>query len=236
MNIVLLTTDTTHHKYFAWRLNERFPLRAVFLETRSARPRFDTSHPFELQRDQYEREELLADCSQPIQVIAETHSFDSMNDAPCIRLLRDLAPEVVMVFGTGKLSPSVIETATAASFNLHGGNPEEYRGLDSHLWTIYHCDYDNLVSTLHCVDIELDTGDIILQTRLALTQGTQLHELRAISTRELLGMSQSALHSLQSSGRLETRRQMKRGRYYSFMPAVLKEECVSKFARHVARL
>ena len=47
------------------------------------------------------------------------------------------------------------------NINLHGGDPEKYRGLDSHLWSIYHEDWASLVSTLHVVSKDLDAGDSI---------------------------------------------------------------------------
>lgn len=43
--------------------------------------------------------------------------------------LAALEPEVVEVFGAGKLEAPVIGVATLAGMNLHGGDPEHYRGL-----------------------------------------------------------------------------------------------------------
>ena len=236
MKVVLLTTDTTHHTFFAWKLNARFPLQAIFLETRSVLPCFDTFHPFEDLRDAYERDVLLAGFSSTISNIAETYSFESMNDAESVSALQTLAPDVVIVFGTGKLYMPVVEVASVACLNLHGGNPEEYRGLDTHLWAIYHRDFDNLVTTLHHVDAELDTGDIVMQTQLKFEKDSQLHKLRAINTEVCLNLALLALNSVQSSGWLPSRKQLRRGRYYSFMPSVLKEDCVKKFERCVAKL
>lgn len=236
MKVVLLTTDTTHHTYFARQLNERFPLQAVFLEARSVIPSFETFHPFEALRDDYERNTLLAGSSVSISDITETHSFDSMNDEECVSTLQGLAPDVVIVFGTGKLYTPIIKVASAACLNLHGGNPERYRGLDTHLWAIYHREFDNLVTTLHHVDADLDTGDIVLQSQLKFERDSQLHELRAINTKVCLNLALLALSSLQSMGWLPSRNQLNRGRYYSFMPAALKEECIKKFERYVSQL
>ena len=41
---------------------KRYPLDAIFLETRGASFPFPTAHPFEAERDEYERELLLAGC------------------------------------------------------------------------------------------------------------------------------------------------------------------------------
>ncbi len=120
--------------------------------------------------------------------------------------------------------------------NLHGGNPEHYRGLDTHLWAIYHNDFDNLVSTLHSVDSGIDTGDIIFQSQIRLEPGTRIHHLRSLNTLICTDLSLTALSLIESGVGLPSRRQLQRGRYYSFMPAVLKEVCVRAFDRHVARL
>jgi methionyl-tRNA formyltransferase len=159
-----------------------------------------------------------------------------VNDDEGVTALRKLSPDVVLVFGTGKILPSVIEVAQVACLNLHGGNPEAYRGLDTHLWAIYHSDFDNLVTTLHHVDAQLDTGEIVFQSQLHLTKDSKLHELRSINTEVCIDISLLALTSLQSRGSLPSRKQIDMGRYYSFMPTVLKEICLKKFERHVAQL
>ncbi|MBN1671867.1 MAG: hypothetical protein JXR37_12575 [Kiritimatiellae bacterium] len=236
MKIVLLTTNTTHHAYFACRVNERFPLDAVCLETRQAAPPFETFHPFEARRDEYERDVLLAGAAARMDELTRTHTFENVNGPGCLSALEDLKPEVVIVFGTGRLRAAAIEMASVACLNLHGGNPEEYRGLDTHLWAIYHRDFDNLVTTLHHVDADLDTGDIVAQAQLRFSRESRLHHLRAVNTKACVELVLLALSALDSRGALPCRRQLKRGRYYSHMPAVLKDMCLERFERHVAGL
>lgn len=236
MTVVLLTTDTSHHLYYAWKLSDRFPLKAIFLETRQIEAPFATQHAFEKQRDAYEREVLLAGCPGPFAAFTETREFASMNDPSAVTAIRSCSPDVVLVFGTGRLRELVMEAARLACLNLHGGNPEHYRGLDSHLWTIYHDDFDNLVTTLHHVDSGLDTGAIVFQTRLPIRRGLGLHELRAVNTRACVDLSRLALECLERDEELPSRPQLQRGRYYSFMPAVLKEECARRWERYVATL
>jgi methionyl-tRNA formyltransferase len=119
---------------------------------------------------------------------------------------------------------------------LHGGHPEEYRGLDSHLWAIYHEDFNNLVTTLHHVDPELDAGDVVLQEQLALTPGMELWQLRAVNTRACVRLCALALASLTQFDWLPARKQVTAGRYYSFMPAEFKAICIKKFAKYTAAL
>ena len=233
MKVVLLTTDTTHHTYFAWKLNEVFPLQSIFLEMKGIIPRFETLHPFESLRDVYEHEVLLRDFNSTISDVTDTRIFESMNDEECVFALQALEPDVVIVFGTGKLYMPMISVSSVACLNLHGGNPERYRGLDTHLWAIYHDDFRDLVTTIHHVDADLDTGDIVLQSELRFEPNTQLHQMRTINTKVCINLSLVSLSTFQSIGCLPSRRQV---RYYSFMPAVLKEDCVRKFDRYVRNL
>src|SRR3954451_18494031 len=81
VRVAVLTTDTTHHTYFVWQLAERGLLDSVVLETRSLSAPFETHHPFEEERDAYERETLLAGAPAGIDGYAQTASVESVDDA-----------------------------------------------------------------------------------------------------------------------------------------------------------
>ena len=233
MNIVLLTTETPHHAYFARELVEGFGLGGIFLERRQAVPAFETAHPFEQKRDEYERDVLARDivaCAG----LARTCQFQSFNDKEAVTALRALRPDVLLLFGSGKISADVRQCASIACLNLHGGSPEHYRGLDNHLWTIYHREFQHLMTTLHRVEERLDTGDIVFQEPLKLERSTELHELRSITTRVCVDLALRALQSLSGTGRLPSRPQSQIGRYYSFMPAALKDACITNLRHHLA--
>jgi hypothetical protein len=236
LKTVLLTTDTTHHQFFSQKINELFPWDAIFLETQSVPASFDTYHIFEKKRDEYEREFLLAGSNQSFPDGVEIYKYDSLNGENAISTLSEISPDVIIIFGTGKLSRSVTNTAKITCLNLHGGNPEQYRGLDSHLWAIYHQDFINLVTTLHNANDSLDTGDIIFQSRLPLSKNSKIFQLRSINTKVCVNLSALALLSLNNSLELPCRKQIGQGRYYSFMPAVIKENCVKKFENHMITL
>lgn len=232
VRVTLLTTDTAHHRYFAAALAERGLLERIVEETTSLTPPFDTFHPFEALRDEHERA-VLPGATTPLHEIAETQRVARADDAA--ETLARLRPQAIVVFGTSRIGPALIGAADAACLNLHGGNPEEYRGLDTHLWAIYHRDFANIVTTLHHVDAGLDTGDVVGLAPLPLRRDMRLHELREANARVCVDLTLRALADL-DEGRGERRPQTRRGRYYSFMPAVLKERCVEIFERHAASL
>jgi len=232
MRTLLLTTETPHHLWYAWSVAERHPWAGILVEEPAPAAPFPTHHPFEDERDEHERNLQLRGASGPFEALAPTFRVASANGAAA--LLREARADVAIVFGTGRLADEIL--AMAPTFlNLHGGDPERYRGLDSQLWAIYHRDFDSVVTTLHRVDAELDTGTIVVQTALPL-EGLRLAELRAVNTRACVDLSLVALDVHASGGPLPERRQRVRGRYYSHMPAVLKDRCLRNLDEHVAGL
>ena len=232
MRLTVLTTETLHHAYFLHELGKRFDISAVVIETRTAKPVFEISHPFESAREDFERDICFAGRGIRISDFAETFYVESVNDRKTVALLNRMSPDVIVVFGTGIVRPPVIQAAPGRILNLHGGDPEYYRGLDSHLWAIYHQDFAALVTSLHHVNAELDDGDIILQSPIKIPHGAGLHELRYHNTNVCIELTIAALSMYADLGNFLSRPQRKRGRYYSYMPACLKDICVEKFERY----
>src|SRR4051812_16654011 len=166
-------------------------LAGVVLETRTHDPGFATHHPFEDERDAYEREVLLAGAPAAIDAFGLTHVAGSVNEPTTRAAAAAMGADLIVSFGTGLIDADFIATAPAPLVNLHGGDPEEYRGLDTHMWAIYHGDFAGLVTTLHAVDTGLDTGAIVGQEPIARPPAA-LHELRAANTRTCLDLTVAA--------------------------------------------
>ncbi len=236
MRLVILTTETLHHCYFVREVTASNPVDLVVIERNHPIASFDTHHAFEDQRDSHERATWFSDGRASIEEFAETLEVKSANDPDAIDRLRQIQPEVIVVFGTAKLSRAVIETGPHGIVNLHGGDPEHYRGLDSHLWAIYHSDYEHLQVTLHRVNARLDDGDIVAQRPLPIRRDMWIHELRRVNTELCVDLVRRALKRWERDRGFASRPQRHPGRYYSFMPAVLKELCQSKFEAYTRDL
>lgn len=232
MKIVVLTTETLHHTYFVQTLAREFPPEMVVVERNILAPPFETHHPFEDIRDTYERQAFFGGKNVSLGNVANTLVVGSVNEPAAMACLRKIAPEAVIVFGAGRISKEVIQICPDGIINLHGGDPEEYRGLDSHLWAIYHDDFDSFVVTLHRVNEKLDDGDVILQGRINITKGMRLHELRRHNTELCIRLVFSALDMFKRHRHFISRPQRECGRYYSFMPSTLKDICVVRFRKY----
>jgi len=236
MKLVVLTTETLHHAWFVRELAKAYPVAAAVIERNSLKAPFETAHPMEALREDFERETFFGGRAPAIADLAPTHAFDSINDPAARALVAALDPDLILVFGTGRIGRELISVKPRSILNLHGGDPREYRGLDSHLWAIYHSDFGGLVTTLHHLNASLDDGDIVLQGGLAVKKGMELHQLRKANTEVCVSMCLSAIEMHARPGGPVSAPQGKRGRYYSFMPAPLKEICRRKFKQHTERL
>ena len=236
MRLVILTTNTLHHARFVQRISIRFPITRVFEETTSVSAPFETAHPFENLRDEYEHGVWFPDHNASVEDFASVRRFENLNDLDAVAELAALSADVVMVFGTRRLKPAVIEAAGPSMINLHGGNPERYRGLDTHLWAIFHEDFANLVITLHTVNEALDDGRIVAAQPVPVSPGMKLLQLRAANTEVCIRLSMAVLEEFAEVERITSRDQRDKGRYYSFMPTNLKELCLSNFHRYTEKL
>ena len=235
MKLALLTTETTHHAYFAHALGEVHQIAMIVSETAASTPPFPTAHAFESERDAYEREVFFDGADVGLKDAAEVLTAPRADDDTALEALRRLGPDVMVVFGTGKLGGDLIELCPRRILNLHGGDPEHYRGLDTHLWAIYHRQFDQLVTTLHHLNEGLDAGDVVMQAALPIEAGMPLHALRAANTKVCVELTMAALATFGRLGRFWHRPQRRTGQYCSFMPAVLKEVCVRHFEAYTGR-
>jgi methionyl-tRNA formyltransferase len=232
LRVAILTTETLHHAYFVREIVARYPATQVFCETGVLAAPFETSHPYEAARSRYEQEHWFDGCRGLIADFAEVETFSSINDDAAMSAVCRFDPDVLVDFGTGKVKEPLLSFKAGRLFNLHGGDPQHYRGLDSHLWAIYHNDFSGLVTTLHRLTSALDAGDIVHLRQIPLRPEMSLHELRAANTKVCVDLTLAALDQIADAGDIRGTPQVSKGRYYSFMPAVLKEICVRKFERY----
>lgn len=235
MKIAVLTTETTHHSWFCKKLKEHYSDVCVVIEKDTITPKFDIFHSFETDRLEYEKKYFFQGNYLPISNFCDVLEVKNINDSIAVDFLLNKNVQAVVTFGTRKITSDLLSAFTNRIINLHGGDPEYYRGLDSHLWAVYHEDWSSLVTTLHVLNAQLDGGKIIQKYSLDLSRVDSLKKLRSLNTEACLYLVLSALKSYELFGYFISSNQKKIGRYYSFMPRDLKELCVNKFNNFFAK-
>lgn len=229
MKLLILTTDTPHHNYFVRKLiNCNYEVILVYEKTSVIAP-YPTLHPFEQARDEFESE-LWGKRASTIQndEVSQLIWVENINELATEHRL-DFSADVCIVFGTRKIKAITIQRLPRLAVNLHGGDPELYRGLDTHLWAIWHRHQQGLKTCLHLLSAELDEGQIVGMKAIDFKYNFSLKSLRSLNTSVCIDLCISFLEKVARGDEINTKKQKNTGRYYSFMHRDLKEEVLRIF-------
>ncbi len=101
------------------------------------------------------------------------------NDPSCERLLREVAPELIVLGGTRILKPPIF--AVAPALNSHPGLLPELRGSASVAWAI-HLDLP-IGCTCHFIEAGIDTGPIVGRRTIDVHRGDTYEDLCFLTIR-----------------------------------------------------
>lgn len=163
MKALVLTSTGLRHRYFAWRISERFNVLAVLTEEKRnyyAKQREESP----LIRDHFSaisdaEQEWFGDINgkqeQPRAMVEDINSRD------CIDLALKNNVDVVCLFGTAILSAAWLEAFPSRIINLHLGLSPFYRGSATLFWPFANKELQFLGTTIHLATEKVDAGNII---------------------------------------------------------------------------
>lgn len=85
----------------------------------------------------------------------------SVNTDACRKALRQVAPKIILVFGTRMIRKKTLSCVGAPFINYHAGINPTYRGMNGGYWALARGDQENAGVTVHLVDEGVDTGGIL---------------------------------------------------------------------------
>jgi methionyl-tRNA formyltransferase len=89
-----------------------------------------------------------------------TKSIVTVNTNEIHKLLRELSPKLIVVWGSPILQPHIIGSAKKV-INLHMGYCPHYRGSISNQWAVLDNRWECIGATIHYVEQEVDSGQIL---------------------------------------------------------------------------
>lgn len=89
------------------------------------------------------------------------HEVPHINHFEVIRLVDELQPDLLAVFGTSLIRGDLLHKGRLGIVNLHGGLSPEYRGSDCTFWALYNREPEKIGCTIHYIDAGIDTGRLI---------------------------------------------------------------------------
>ena len=232
MKISILTTDTIHHTFFVKEINKLSILTDIIVENKKIQTQSLNIH--EKRRNEFELKRWFQSKDNiSISTFSDPMYVENINSKKVVKRLKEFKPNIIIVFGTGMIGDEIISLFQDKLFNIHGGNPEFYRGLDSHYWSIYHNDYSNLVTTIHKVSPEFDRGDIVVKSEFKIWEKMKLHHIRSSNTEQSIMLLNLILKMKEEYDQIFSYRQVLIGRYYSNFPNNLIPKIDKRFTKFI---
>jgi folate-dependent phosphoribosylglycinamide formyltransferase PurN len=183
MRAIVLTSSMRRHAFVANTVASRLEVAGVWCEQKSFEPmaaaRTDAdadviARHFEA-RDASE-EAWFADHEKPRAAYRPVPP-NGCNDPAEIDAMRRLAPDVVLVFGTGLLRSALIGSFPGRIVNLHLGLSPYYRGAGTNFWPLVNREPEYCGATIHYLDAGVDSGPMIAHVRPDIRPGDGPHDI-----------------------------------------------------------
>lgn len=222
--IFFLSKGSNHHKYLIKYLYKKdFIFDQIFFDKKIIKPPFATGITDNIKQLNYEKNLV-----KNFKILPKPITIKDFNLKKNINLVKNLSPNLGIVFGTNKLSLDLINIFSDGLINIHRGYIQGYRGLDSEYWTLYHKEYDKIGATIHYINNSLDTGKIIDQKFIKFDKKFDLYKLRFFTTHASCELVYKFIRRYLINKKIKTKKQKKIGKYYSFMPKVIMKQIEKK--------
>ncbi|WP_428429113.1 formyl transferase [Pararhizobium sp.] len=109
-------------------------------------------------------------------------AVDSVNTPEAIEQIRAKNPAVVFLVSCRMLSAATLSAIPCPVINFHAGINPQYRGLMGGYWARVENDEANFGATVHLVDVGVDTGDILYQSRITPSKSDTMHTYPLLQT------------------------------------------------------
>ncbi len=230
-NVVLLSTRTTHHFFFINQLSKISNLSVVF-EENLFKPKIKTKHNYEKKQNLFEKKKWFNNKKIKISKNIKILNVKNINNTQTINFIKKKNPDIIFSFGISRIKDKFLNKLKKNIYNFHGGDTSFYRGLDSHLWSLYHNDLNGLKVTLHLIDGNLDTGNILIKKKLNLKNSKKLYQLRLLNTELCVKIAKDFLND----PKIKKYKQKNIGRYYSYMPKELKNIVNNSYEKKIKKI
>ena len=230
MRALIFTTKTEHHDYFVKSIHSALENFFVIYEKKVASFGFKTNHSKIKKRHKFEKKYFKSHVKEKNY---KNIFISNINNLRTIKLIKSFKPNIIIVFGTSILSKKIINACrNIPLINLHGGDPEKYRGLDSHFWCLYHKDFNSLVTTLHYIDEGIDTGNIIQKIKINNKPKISFNNLRIKNVENCVDLVLKFISRTKRGAYVKGKKQKFKGRYYSAFPSIFIDKAYSNLKKN----
>jgi methionyl-tRNA formyltransferase len=139
-----------------------------------------------------------------------------VNAPETLATLQSWRPDLVLsVYLNHKIGPALLAIPTAGVLNVHGALLPRNRGLFPYFWALVNGDRETGV-TVHWVDAQLDTGDIVSQEALAITAEDSVSSVSWRCTRLAAGLLARTVRAVEAGTAPRIRQDTSLATYHSW--------------------
>jgi len=179
--ILVITADKPRHMHFAAVMAERFGAK-VIVEMNTAKSNY-TSPLMKRHFEDFERTEQgwfgqddAGNAALSGSVLFTTPP-KSINDPKVLAAIKEMDPELILVYGTSIIGRELIASFPGSIINVHAGLSPYYRGSGCNVYPFLNNELEYVGVTIHFLDEGVDSGDIILQGRPAFEESDNTHTI-----------------------------------------------------------
>jgi len=171
-NIVFMMTDENIHgrTILTKLLDYNIPIKGIIIEHKT---KYAEKARNALKNDFFNPQntnEIISGFKIPVSYV-EHH-----NEEECQKLLREYAPDLIVLGGTRLLSKNIIKIPKLGIINSHPAILPKYKGRDCVGWSILN--NDKVGATVHLIDLGIDTGPILFRESIDFSDCKSLIEIR----------------------------------------------------------
>lgn len=121
---------------------------------------------------------------------------DSINSDETKTILKEYRPDVVVVNGTRIIKKEIIEVLDVPFVNTHVGITPKYRGVHGGYWALTENDIEHCGVTVHLIDTGIDTGDILFQDVIEITDNDDFNTYPYLQMAAAIPLMKKAIHDI----------------------------------------
>lgn len=240
--VVIFTTPTKHHTYFINKINSTCDIVAIFYEGRRVSKSYPTGPFFAEEEDAFEEKffDMAFDGAArefPREIEQRIVTVHDVNQPGVAEHVAALRPQLGLTYGVGRVKSKLFTQPSWGTINIHRGIVQRYRGLDSDLWAAYDGAFDAIGVTVHYLNENLDTGEILAEETISVDTCDRIYHMRyktSVTATKLV--LQLIPRFAECGGPLPGRKQGRPGPYYSAMSLADKHIAAERFDAYVKKL
>jgi methionyl-tRNA formyltransferase len=196
--VVVLTSRSLRHRYFAQTMAGAFDVVAAFSEAKknyydATRQQSEPVREHFRQLDASEQAEFAARLGKASLEVG--HGVDDINDPALIAQAKASGAEVALLFGTSILKQGWLDAFPDRIVNLHLGLSPFYRGAATLFWPLANGELECVGTTIHLAAEKVDAGAILARIKADPRPGDTYYSL----TNRLIRRSIDAIPSIVQS-------------------------------------